>query len=121
MDYKHNKSSYNNRQSPMDRNEERELLGLVDSIYANRGFRVRLQGVESLFDDKIYYEMYKIVFPGKDPEFNKLNQQSDTSVGKLEALLEHIQDRMGIDLQISAEDIVGGNTEEITHLLKFFE
>jgi hypothetical protein len=34
--------------------EEHELLKLVDNIFANRGLRVRVEGVECLRDEKIY-------------------------------------------------------------------
>lgn len=102
--------------------DEARLLALVDNIFANCGLRVRIEGFDVLCDDKIYFEMCKILFPGDNIKLLKLSQSHASPAQKIQALLGYFQHHYGIDLShISGEGIERGSVKHIRHMLEFFE
>lgn len=100
--------------------QEKELLQLVDSIFANRGLRIRIEGPDSFRDEGLYIEMCKILFPGLNIRLIKLSDADLPAGHKIQTLINYISDETGMELgHISGEAIARGKVVDTFNLLQF--
>lgn len=101
--------------------DETGLLALVHNIFENCGVRVRLEGFDVLRDDKIYFEMCKILFPEDSIKLLKISESRRNTGQKIQALLDYISRTYDVNIShISGDGIARGSIKHIHHMLEFF-
>lgn len=106
----------------MSNKETETILGMVDSIFQNIGYRRCMQGIECLKNEQIYFEICNIVFHSNSIQLIKINESNLSTGEKLQELINLVSRIINMDLShISGRLIADGNISHAKNLLQLFE
>jgi hypothetical protein len=99
---------------------EEEILAICEQIFANLQIEFEMSDLSVLLEEKIYIELYRLIFPFLEESLTKIENRNLKTAEKIQALIDLLsKEVLGLDIShIKGEKIAKGDKKHILNFLQ---